>query len=105
MKVNEKEIFDVSDTSSLTIKQKKSSKESLQALLNNVFFYNDYHSVHTYKRSTRFNISSYVNVNTSIKLYTLFIIRAHRKLLINYINLKADIKLRKMLKKEPMILT
>ena len=82
MKINEKKIFNVLNTSSLIIQQKKkNSKKSLQALINNVSFYNDYYFVSTYKRFTRFNLLSYVNVNKLIEFYNLFVIRAHRKLI------------------------
>ena len=90
MKVNKKEIFDVSDALSLIIKQKKNSKKSLQALLNDVSFCSDYHFVSTYERFAPFNLSSYVNVSESIELYDLFVIKAHCKLLTNHTNLKAD---------------
>ena len=101
MKVNEEEIFDVLNASSLIIKQKKiNSKKSLQALLNDVSLCNDYYFVFTHERFTRFNLSNHVNVSESIELYNLFIIKAHRKLLTNHINLRADMKLRKISKEE-----
>ena len=101
MRINEKEIFDVSDASSLIIKQKKiNSKKSLQALLNNVFLCSDYHSVSTHERSARFNLSNHVNVSELIELYDLFVIKTHRKLLTNHINLRADMKLKKMSKEK-----
>ena len=101
MKVNEKEIFDVSDASSLIIKQKKiNSKKSLQALLNDVSLCSDYHSVSTHERFARFNLSSHVNLSESIEFYDLFVIRAHRRLLTDHTNLRADMKLKKMSKEK-----
>ena len=100
MKVNEKRILDVLNASSLIIKQKKNSKKSLQALLNNVSFCSDYYFVSTHERFARFNVSNYVNVNKSIEFYDLFVIKTHRKLLTDYINLRANMKLKKMSKKK-----
>ena len=56
-----------------------------------MFLYSDNYFVQTYKRFTRFNLSNYVNVNKLIELYNLFIIKAHRKLLTNYINLNINL--------------
>ena len=99
MRVNEKEIPDVSNASSLIIKQKKiNSKRSLQNLLNDVSLCINYHSVHTHKRFTHSNLSSHVNVSASIEIYNLFIIRAHRRLLTKHINMRADLKLRNLSK-------
>ena len=101
MKVNEKEIFDVSDASSLIIKQKKiNSKKSLQALLNDVPLCSDYHPVSTHERPARSNLPSHVNLSEPIELYDLFITRAHRRLLADHINLRADMKLRKISKEK-----
>ena len=101
MRVNEEEIPDVSDASPLTIKQKKiNSKKSLQALLNDVSLCSDYHSVPTHERPARSNLPSHVNSSESIELYDLFVIRAHRRLLTNHTNLRADMKLKKMSKEK-----
>ena len=99
MKVNEEEILDVSDASSFIIKQKKiNSKQLLQNLLNDVSLFINYYFVYTQERFARFNWSSRVNASASIEIYDLFIIRAHRRLLTEHTNMRADLKLRNLSK-------
>ena len=101
MRVNEKEIPGVSDASPLTIKQKKiNSKKSLQALLNDVPLCSDYHPVSTHERPARSNLPSHVDASEPIELYDLFVTKAHRRLLADHTNLRADMKLKKMSKEE-----
>lgn len=101
MRVNEEEIPGVSDASPLTIKQKKiNSKRSLQELLNDVPPCTNYHPVHTHERPARSNLPSHVDASAPIELYDLFVTRAHRRLLAEHTNLRADLELRKLPKEE-----
>ena len=91
MKINEKEIFNVSNVSSLTLKKKR----TLKAILENVSFCNQYDFVHVNKRSARFNLSEHVNDSKLIEIYDQFISKTHRRLLVSHTNSRADEKLRK----------
>ena len=96
MRVNEKEIFDVSNVSSLILKQKKKNKKrTLKAILEDVSLFSQYNLVHVNERSARSNLSEHVNDSKSIEIYNQFIIREHRRLLASHINSRADKKLRK----------
>ena len=96
MRVNEKEISDVSNVSSFTLKQKnKNKKRSLKAILKDVSFCNSYESVQMHERFARFNLSKHVNDSKLIEIYNQFIIREHRRLLAFYINSRAVMKLKK----------
>ena len=96
MRVNEEEIPDVSDVSSLTLKQKKiNKKRTLKAILEDVSFCSQYEPVHVDERSARFNLPEHVDDSKSIEIYDQFISRAHRRLLASHTNSRADEKLRK----------
>ena len=96
MRINEEEIFDVSNVSSFIFKQKKiNKKRTLKAILENVSFFSQYNFVHVNERSARSNLSEHVNDSKSIEIYNQFIIREHRRLLAFHINSRADKKLRK----------
>ena len=96
MRVNEEEIPDVSDVSSLTLKQKKiNKKRTLKAILEDVSFCSQYELVHVNERSARFNLSEHVNDSKPIEIYDQFISRVHRRLLVFRTNSRADEKFRK----------
>ena len=96
MRVNEEEISDVSDVSSLTLKQKnKNKKRSLKAILEDVSFCDSYESVQMHERPARSNLFRHVDDSKPIEIYNQFITREHRRLLASHINLRAVMKLRK----------
>ena len=96
MRVNEKEISDVSNVSSLTLKQKnKNKKRSLKAILENVSLCDPYEPVQMHERPARSNLSKHVNDSKPIEIYNQFIIREHRRLLASHINSRAVMKLKK----------
>ena len=101
MRVNEKEIFDVLNVSSFTLKQKnKNKKRSLKAILKNVSFCDLYESVQMHERFVRFNLFKHVNDSKFIEIYNQFIIKEHRRLLASHINSRAVMKLKKKSIKE-----
>ena len=101
MRVNEKEISDVSDVSSLTLKQKNQNKKrSLKAILKDVSPCGPYEPVQMHERPARSNLPRHVDDSKPIEIYNQFITREHRRLLASHINLRAAMKLKKKLIEE-----